>query len=172
MPATETMASSTHSADHTEQLDRIYDVLTADETRDPIPSYFLVGGSADAPIELPESVYRALRDVVEAMKKDLSVTISPTSQSLTTQQAADLLGISRPTLIKSLNNGELPFTHSGTHRRIALSDVLAFREERRKRQYAAVEALSVDIDENTNINETLTELRATRKAVAARRNGR
>ena len=168
MSATKTLALSTHSADNTEQLDRIYDVLTAGEALNPVPRYYLVGGSADEPIELPEDIYRVLLDVVEAMKRGLSVTLSPTSQTLTTQQAADLLGISRPTLIKALDNGKLPFTRSGSHRRIMLTDVLNYREERRQEQYAAIEALSTNVDETSNIEETLADLRAARKVVSAK----
>lgn len=100
------------------------------------------------------------------------MTISPTSQTLTTQQAADLLDISRPTLIKAPDDGKLPFTRSGTHRRLALTDVLGYREQRRRDQYAAIEALSVDVDESDAIDEVLSELKAARKAVATSRRRR
>lgn len=169
MSATETLASSTHSASDMQQLGRVYDMLTADEALDPVPRYHLVGSVKDHPVELPEEVYQVLRHVVEAMQKGLSVTISPTSQTLTTQQAADLLGISRPTLIKALDGGKLPYTRSGSHRRVALTDVVDYREKRRQEQYAAIEALSVDVDETTDIDQTLADLRAARKAVAAKR---
>lgn len=108
--------------------------------------------------------------VVDAMQKGLSVTVSPTSQTLTSQQAADLLGISRPTLIKALDEGKLPFARSGTHRRLALTDVLDYREKRRREQYAAIEALSVEVDESADIDEVLKDLKVARKALAA--NGR
>lgn len=169
MSTTEFLASSTHSASDTQQVSRVYDMLTADEALNPVPRHYLVGSEPDNTVELPEEVYQVLRRVVEAMQKGLSVTISPTSQTLTTQQAADLLGISRPTLIKALDNDKLPYTRSGSHRRIALTDVLDFRERRRQEQYAAIDALSVDVDESSNIEQTLAELRDARKAVAARR---
>lgn len=172
MSATETLASSTHSASDTQQLGRVYDMLTAHEALTPIPRYYLVGSVAEHPVELPEEVYQVLRHVVEAMRKGLSVTISPTSQTLTTQQAADLLGISRPTLIKALDEGKLPYTRSGSHRRLALTDVLDYREKRRHEQYAAIDALSVDIDETTDIDQTLSALRDARKSVAAKRRSR
>ncbi|WP_277454756.1 helix-turn-helix domain-containing protein [Janibacter sp. DB-40] len=172
MSTTETLASSTHSANDTQLLGRVYDMLTADEALDPVPRYYLVGSMKDHPVELPEEVYQVLRRVVDAMQKGLSVTISPTSQTLTTQQAADLLGVSRPTLIKALDGGRLPYTRSGSHRRIALTDVLDYREKRRLEQYAAIDALSVDIDETTDIDQTLADLKEARKAVAAKRRGR
>lgn len=172
MAATSILASSTHTESDVQQLGRVYDLLTADETTNPSPRHYLVGGGSDDSVELPEEVYRALLRVVDAMQKGLSVTISPTSQALTTQQAADLLGISRPTVIKALDNGKLPFTRSGTHRRLALTDVLDYRERRRRDQYAAIEALSVNVDESANIDEVLSELKSARKAMAASRRDR
>ena len=169
MSATETLAPSTHSVSDAQQVGRIYDMITADEALNPVPRYYLVGPAKDHPVELPEEVYQVLRHVVDAMQKGLSVTISPTSQTLTTQQAADLLGISRPTLIKVLDNHKLPYTRAGSHRRIALTDVLDYREKRRHEQYAAIEATSADVDEVVDIDQTLADLKAARKAMAAKR---
>ena len=169
MSAKETLAPSTHAAGDEQQLGRVYDMLTAGEALSPRPPHYLVGGAEDDPVELPQEVYDVLLHVVDAMRRGLSVTVSPTSQTLTTQQAADLLGISRPTLIKALDKGQLPYTRSGTHRRIALTDVLDYRERRRRAQYAAIDALSVDVDETSDIEATLADLRRARKAVAAKR---
>ena len=170
MTATEALAPSTYSATDRQQLERVYAMLTADEAVHPVPCYYLVGGGVEDPVELPEEVYLMLLRVVDAMQKGLSVTVSPTSQTLTSQQAADLLGISRPTLIKALDEGKLPFARSGTHRRLALTDVLDYREKRRREQYAAIEALSVEVDESADIDEVLKDLKVARKALAA--NGR
>lgn len=172
MSAAEALTSSTYGTSDTQQLGRVYDMLTADEALDPAPRYYLVGSVEEDPVELPEEIYQVLRRAVEAMQQGLSVTISPTSQSLTTQQAADLLGISRPTLIKALDGGKLPYTRAGSHRRLALMDVLDYRDKRRQEQYAAIDALSVDVDETTDIEQTLTELREARRAVAAKRRAR
>lgn len=172
MSATEALASSTHSTSDTQLLRRVYELLAIDEAGDPVPRYYLVGPVGNDPVELPEDIYHVLRRAVEAMQQGLSVTISPTSQTLTTQQAADLLGISRPTLIKALDSGKMPYTRSGSHRRIALTDVLDYRDKRRREQYAAMDALSVDIDETTDVDQTLAELREARKAVSTKRRTR
>ncbi|WP_017975924.1 helix-turn-helix domain-containing protein [Actinopolyspora halophila] len=78
-------------------------------------------------VELPDPVFQALRDVVSAMSQGLAITVAPHSTMLTTQEAADLLGISRPTLVKRLEAGEIPHVLHGRHRKVRLKDVVAYR---------------------------------------------
>lgn len=133
--------------------------------------YALTSGVAGDQVELPAEVHRVLLQVVEAMREGLAVTVVPRSQTLTTQQGADLLGVSRPTLIKALDAGRIPFERVGVHRRIQLRDLLAYREQRREDQYAALEATAVAIDEEDDVDSALANLREARRAVAARRRG-
>jgi hypothetical protein len=89
------------------QVARIYDFLKAHEEAGrerPEPRYFLAGADPGDRTELPGELYRVLRHVVEALQQGLAVTVAPLTQTLTTQQAAELLGVSRPTLIKLLND--------------------------------------------------------------------
>jgi excisionase family DNA binding protein len=95
----------------------------------------LVGPDGEQ-VPLPVEVYEVLVRVVEAMKAGKAITVAPLEQRLTTQQAADLLGISRPTLIKLLEENEIPYEKPGRHRRIRLSDVLAYRDRRRQERRA------------------------------------
>jgi len=125
------------------------------------PRYYLVGADPDDRTEVPAPVYQLLQQVVGAMRLGQAVTIQPQSRVLTTQQAADLLGISRPTLVKLLDAGEIPFERVGTaHRRVALGDVLAYAERRRQEQYEAIAATGVEDDED--LDEVLADLRAAR----------
>ena len=61
-------------------------------------------------VPLPEEVYRVMVEVVEAMREGKVITLIPRTQRLTTQEAADFLGISRPTLVKLLEDGKIPTT--------------------------------------------------------------
>lgn len=172
MSAVAKFPATTFDARDDEKIARVHDFLTAHEAAvgdRPEPRYLLVGAEAGDQVELPEEVYSVLRQVVDAMRKGQSVTLAPTSKVLTSQQAADLIGISRPTLIKLLNENEIPYTRVGTHRRIALSDALRYRDHRRERQHAALEALSAAVDETESIDETLEDLKRARKAAAAAR---
>jgi excisionase family DNA binding protein len=156
------------------QVARIYDFLEAHERAGrgvPSPRYFLAGATPGDQVELPAEIYRAVRQVVEAMQQGLAVTVVPQTQTLTTQQAADLLGITRPTVIKLLDSGKIPFERSGTHRRILLRDLLDYRQQRRAEQYAAIDATGAGRDGEEDLETTLQELREARRAVAARRRG-
>lgn len=75
-------------------------------------------------IDLPPVVAEALLQVIDAMRRGLAVTVTPQDQRLTTQEAADMLGISRPTLVRMLEAGEIPFEKVRRHRRLFLTDVL------------------------------------------------
>jgi excisionase family DNA binding protein len=83
-------------------------------------------------IEIPDDLYRVLRDVVETLSQGLAITIAPHNTMLTTQEAADLLDISRPTLVRLLTDREIPYSVRGRHRRVLLRDVLDYRERTRQ----------------------------------------
>src|SRR5664279_1325785 len=150
----------------------VHDFLAAHEAKRgkrPAPRYFLAGAKSGDQVALPVEVYKVVYQVVEAMRAGLAVTVAPQSQKLTTQQAADLLGISRPTLIKMLDAQRIPYDRIGSHRRILLRDVLAFRNQRREEQYAALEETAIDIDDEGDLEATLSALRNARHMAAERR---
>lgn len=154
-----------------DELAPILDFLAAHETTGratPEPRYFLAGALPGDQVELPEGVYLALRKVVDAMRSGLAVSVVPQTTRLTTQQAADLLNVSRPTIVKLLDEGEIPFEKAGTHRRVLLADLLEYRERRRDRQYDMLAASRDAVDEE-NAEQTLKDLKAARKAIAAKR---
>lgn len=137
------------------------------------PKYFLAGAQPDDKVELPPAIYHAVRQLVEALQQGHAVTIAPVTHTLSTQQAADLLGVSRPTVIKLLDDGKVPYERTANNRRILLRDLLEYRERRRNEQYAALEATSVPFDEEEDdVDEALRQLRKARSAVAARRKQR
>lgn len=92
-------------------------------------------------IELPEELYEVLKDVVAALSQGLAITVAPQHTVLTTSQAADLLGISRPTLVRLLEAGEIPFDKPARHRRIRLRDVLAYQERARRARAAGLDEM-------------------------------
>jgi excisionase family DNA binding protein len=98
---------------------------------------YLLGPDGER-IVLPDSALEALRVIVDTMAQGRSITLVPHDKELTSQEAADVLHVSRPHLIKLLDRGELPFHRVGTHRRIRIEDVLAYRDRRDAEREAAL----------------------------------
>ena len=82
----------------------------------------------EQPIELPAGAVDLLMHVLEAMAAGQGVTLIPESAELTTAQAADVLNVSRPFLIKLLDQKAIPHRKVGRHRRIRMEDVMAYKD--------------------------------------------
>jgi excisionase family DNA binding protein len=74
-------------------------------------------------VEVPASAFAALQAVVRDMAQGLTITLIPHDKELTTKEAADILNVSRPFLVKLLDRGEMPYHRVGTHRRLNVEDV-------------------------------------------------
>jgi excisionase family DNA binding protein len=89
----------------------------------------LVGPDGES-IPLPESVFYVLERVAEVLARGDAITLVPVGKEITTQQAADLLNVSRQYLVRLLNEQRIPYRKTGMHRRLRIEDVLAFKEQR------------------------------------------
>jgi excisionase family DNA binding protein len=95
----------------------------------------------DKQIIIPFSAIRMLLDILTQMAEGNAITLIPIHAELTTQEAANLLNISRPYLIKLLDNHKIPFHKVGTHRRIHFIDLLKFKEKIQKESQQALDEL-------------------------------
>ena len=91
---------------------------------------------------------RPLKDIVRNMHLGRAIVLVPENQQLTTQRAADLLGVSRPHLIKLVEAGELPYHKAGSHRRIYLNDLLAYQKRRDDERKAALDRIAKEAFES------------------------
>ena len=102
----------------------------------------LVGAGESERISLPPSIYRLLKDVVANLKRGKTVVLIPEDEALTTQMAANLLGVSRPHLVKLLETGRIPFARTGSHRRVLLKDVNAYAGTRDAERHEVINRMA------------------------------
>lgn len=105
------------------------------------PSCELRGPKGET-IRLPESVFYLLKQVVDVMAQGDAITIVPVGREVTTQQAADLLNMSRQYLVRLLDDEKIPFRRTGKHRRLKIEDVLAYKSDRDRERKAALDKLA------------------------------
>lgn len=99
-------------------------------------------------IVLPPSLFMVLKRIVSHLARGRAVTIIPINKEVTTQEAADILNVSRPYLIKLLEEGKIPYMTVGTHRRVSLHDLLEYRQRldvERRHKLAELTQLSQDL---------------------------
>lgn len=124
----------------------------------------LVGPDEES-IELPDEVYEVLVRVVSAMRAGNAVSVVPYAMRVSTQEAAEMLGISRPTFVRLLEKDEIPFEQPGRHRRIRLADVLAYRDRTHSRAQDHLDALTAEASANGLFDATQADyVQALKKA--------
>jgi excisionase family DNA binding protein len=96
----------------------------------------------DSPIlKLPPKVLRLFADMLGSLAQGHAVAIMPKELYVSTQEAAMFLNVSRPYLVRMLDEGKIPFHKVGTHRRIKFEDVVAYKDQRQKAAHAALQEL-------------------------------
>jgi excisionase family DNA binding protein len=98
----------------------------------------------EQPLELPAGAVALLMDILEAMAAGQGISLIPENAELTTVQAAEVLNVSRPYLIKLLAAGALPHRKVGKHRRIRMEDVMAYKSR-------------IDLDREAVLDELVAE---------------
>ena len=98
-------------------------------------------------ISVPASAIRLLQRILVEMSHGNAVSVIPTQAELTTQQAADLLNVSRPFLIKLLDNGQLPYRTVGEFRRVRFDDLMAYKQKDDTARAAVLAQLTAEAQE-------------------------
>jgi excisionase family DNA binding protein len=100
-------------------------------------AYKLVSPTGEV-TEIPESVFLLLERIIEVLARGDALTVVPVGKELTTQQAANILNVSRQYVVRLLDDGRIPYRKTGTHRRIRMEDLLAYKRQRDRDRVAAL----------------------------------
>lgn len=103
--------------------------------------------SYEESISIPASVLSLLNQILQEMSQGHSVTLLPTHTELTTQQAADILKVSRPFLVDQLEKKLIPFRRIGSHRRILLNDLMNYKRQMEQNRLKALDDLAAQAQE-------------------------
>jgi excisionase family DNA binding protein len=104
-------------------------------------------------IKVPLSALKLLSEILKTMAEGKMVSIIPVATELTTQAAAEMLGCSRPYLVKLLEEGKIAFTKVGKHRRIKFDDVMSYRKQMKEQQRKHIIEIMND-DEETGLYDS------------------
>ncbi|AEI63493.1 hypothetical protein LILAB_07900 [Corallococcus macrosporus] len=107
------------------------------------PRFTLLGPNHEA-LPLPKDVLTLLQQLLAVLASGDAVSIVPVQKELTTQQAANLLNVSRQYLVQLLDEGKIPFHRTGTHRRVYTQDVLEYRARRKTERRASLAEMMQD----------------------------
>ncbi|MDR1442816.1 MAG: excisionase family DNA-binding protein [Bifidobacteriaceae bacterium] len=144
-------------------------VLASDNAEGGGRELFVSPGTSAELVELPPELADLLRQAAQAMREGVDVAVVPTSRRLTTTQAAHLLGVTRPTVVKLLDAGVIPHSKVGTHRRVALPDALNYRDRLRSSRYHFIAETQADLGDEAPTGQTLADLKAIRRELHATR---
>jgi excisionase family DNA binding protein len=114
------------------------------------PSQLKLVAADGQEIIIPESVYHLLYQTVHALASGKVISVVIQDRELTTQKAADLLKVSRPYLIKLLEQGEIPYITVGTHRRVRFDDLMKYKEQRDAKRSQFLQEM-IDISEEAGL---------------------
>ncbi|KTB95715.1 helix-turn-helix domain-containing protein [Pseudomonas syringae] len=98
-------------------------------------------------VELPMFALRLLGEILSELALGNAVKVVPIHAELTTQEAADMLNVSRPHLVKMLDQGMLPHTKTGRHRRVKFADLMSYKQQRDQASREAMDELAAQAQE-------------------------
>lgn len=104
-------------------------------------------------IKIPLSALKLLGDILKAMGQGKLISLVPIATEVTTQAAAEILGCSRPHLVKLLEDGNISFTKVGKHRRIRFDDIMKYRKQMKEQQKQNIIDI-MNLDEETGLYDS------------------
>ena len=130
-----------------------YDVLASsiEQLRSEIPEIEIE--ETEGKIRIPISALKLLVKILQEISRGNPISIVPIATEITTQKAAEILGCSRPHIVRLLEEGEIPYTKVGKHRRIRYEDIVIFRNKMKASQRNKIQEL-MRLDEESGLYDT------------------
>jgi excisionase family DNA binding protein len=130
-------------------LDIFYKLLRSSESKS--KAIKITFPDSDEPITLPAKVLGMMEEILSGMSIGRSMAVIQTEMEVSTQEAANFLEVSRPHVVRLLEKGEIPFTKAGTHRRIKMSDLIAYQKalkatRKKQMKFLAKQAQELNLD--------------------------
>jgi excisionase family DNA binding protein len=125
------------------QASRAFSVLR----KEPTAEHYVLGSSTGTKVEISPAAFNLLLNVLEEMSRGNAVLVVPIHAELTTQEAAGLLNVSRPYLIKLLEEGKIRFQLKGKHRRILFQDLMEYKQKAARESFDALTKLAAESEE-------------------------
>ena len=146
--ALEPVAPTEHESELAEASSRTLSSYVQDTEEQTIRVVSESGGKEES-VKVPAVAFRLFVNILTQMAQGNAITLIPVNAEITTQEAADILNVSRPFLVKLLDSGEIPYRKVGTRRRVLYSDVADYKrriDEKRRKTLADLAAEAQELD--------------------------
>jgi excisionase family DNA binding protein len=133
--AAQTIRIAPQSEEEAQAVKKLYRMLVHEGTA-------ALVGPDNTRIDLPPALYEVLVQIVQQMQEGRSVALMPVMEELSTQAAADMLGVSRQFLVNELESGKLPFHRTGAHRKVYFRDLADYKRRRDQHRKEAIQRIA------------------------------
>lgn len=118
--------------------------IVSNDSESPLTLRVSTQGGDETVVAVPATAFRLLGHILNEMAKGNAITLFPVLAELTTQQAAELLGVSRPFIVEQLEKGNIPYRKVGTHRRVLLQDLMEYKRSMDRKRLETLDELAAE----------------------------
>ena len=118
--------------------------IVSNESDSPLVLRVSTHGGDETVVSVPATAFKLLGLILNEMAKGNAIAIFPVHAELTTQQAAELLGVSRPVIVEQLEKGNIPYRKVGTHRRVLFQDLMEYKRSMDHKRLESLDELATE----------------------------
>jgi excisionase family DNA binding protein len=118
--------------------------IVSNESDSPLVLRVSTHGGEETVVSVPATAFKLLGLILNEMAKGNAIALFPVHAELTTQQAAELLGVSRPFIVEQLEKGNIPYRKVGTHRRVLFQDLMEYKRSMDHKRLESLDELAAE----------------------------